>query len=159
MLVKRIHQGDVGARRKLRPQHHRSGRGAAHGRDERHLGQIGAQRSHGNALVAERGCEHQQRQRVVLPRHPCEQDRSSLGLRVLPDDVRERVIFDLGLVRQLGYYTGAVFEVYDPALGTPIGRGGRYDDLLGRFGRPLPAVGFALQVDRVHQALTGEERG
>jgi ATP phosphoribosyltransferase regulatory subunit HisZ len=76
----------------------------------------------------------------------------------LGEDVRRRVIFDLGLVRQLGYYTGAVFEVYDPALGTPIGRGGRYDDLLGRFGRPLPAVGFALQVDRVHQALTGEER-
>jgi ATP phosphoribosyltransferase regulatory subunit len=76
----------------------------------------------------------------------------------LDDSVRARVIFDLGLVRQLGYYTGAVFEVYDPALGTPIGRGGRYDDLLGRFGRPLPAVGFALNVDRVHMALTGEER-
>ena len=72
--------------------------------------------------------------------------------------VAERVIFDLGLVRQLGYYTGAVFEVYDPALGAPIGRGGRYDDLLGRFGRPLPAVGFALGVDRLHLALAGEER-
>jgi ATP phosphoribosyltransferase regulatory subunit len=76
----------------------------------------------------------------------------------LAPDVAERVIFDLGLVRQLGYYTGAVFEVYDPALGAPIGRGGRYDDLLGRFGRPLPAVGFALNVDRLHIALTGEER-
>jgi ATP phosphoribosyltransferase regulatory subunit len=73
--------------------------------------------------------------------------------------VAERVIYDLGLVRQLGYYTGAVFEVYDPALGAPIGRGGRYDDLLGRFGRPLPAVGFALNVDRLHIALTGEEGG
>jgi ATP phosphoribosyltransferase regulatory subunit len=72
--------------------------------------------------------------------------------------VADRVIYDLGLVRQLGYYTGAVFEVYDPALGAPIGRGGRYDDLLGRFGRPLPAVGFALNVDRLHIALTGEER-
>jgi ATP phosphoribosyltransferase regulatory subunit len=76
----------------------------------------------------------------------------------LAPEVARRVIFDLGLVRQLGYYTGAVFEVYDPALGAPIGRGGRYDDLLGRFGRPLPAVGFALTVDRVHIALTGEER-
>jgi ATP phosphoribosyltransferase regulatory subunit len=70
----------------------------------------------------------------------------------------ERVIFDLGLVRDLGYYTGAVFEVYDPALGVPIGGGGRYDELLGRFGRPLPAVGFALNVERLHIALTGEER-
>jgi ATP phosphoribosyltransferase regulatory subunit len=77
---------------------------------------------------------------------------------ILAPEVARRVIFDLGLVRQLGYYTGAVFEVYDPALGAPIGRGGRYDDLLGRFGRPLPAVGFALTVDRVHIALTGEER-
>ena len=48
---------------------------------------------------------------------------------------RERVIFDLGLARGLGYYTGAVFDVYDPALGEPLGGGGRYDDLLGRFGR------------------------
>jgi ATP phosphoribosyltransferase regulatory subunit len=77
---------------------------------------------------------------------------------LLPDDVARRLIFDLGLVRQLGYYTGAVFEVYDPALGAPIGRGGRYDDLLGKFGRDLPAVGFALNVDRLHIALTGEER-
>jgi ATP phosphoribosyltransferase regulatory subunit len=77
---------------------------------------------------------------------------------LLDPDVAARLIFDLGLVRQLGYYTGAVFEVYDPALGAPIGRGGRYDDLLGRFGRDLPAVGFALNVDRLHIALTGEER-
>ena len=77
---------------------------------------------------------------------------------LLSADVAARVIYDLGLVRQLGYYTGAVFEVYDPALGAPIGRGGRYDDLLGRFGRDLPAVGFALNVDRLHIALTGEER-
>lgn len=77
---------------------------------------------------------------------------------LLSEDVQARLIYDLGLVRQLGYYTGAVFEVYDPALGAPIGRGGRYDDLLGRFGRDLPAVGFALNVDRLHIALTGEER-
>jgi len=76
---------------------------------------------------------------------------------LLPDEVAERVIFDLGLTRDLGYYTGAVFEVYDPALGAPLGGGGRYDDLLGRFGRPLPAVGFALGIDRLHIALAGEE--
>jgi ATP phosphoribosyltransferase regulatory subunit len=70
----------------------------------------------------------------------------------------ERVIFDLGLVRDLGYYTGAVFEVYDPAVGVPVGGGGRYDELLGRFGRPLPAVGFALDVERLHITLTGEKQ-
>ncbi|MCW3069174.1 MAG: histidyl-tRNA synthetase 2 [Solirubrobacterales bacterium] len=85
------------------------------------------------------------------------------GLRqvheLLDPAVAERVIFDLGLVRNIGYYTGAVFDVYDPALGAPIGGGGRYDELLGRFGRSLPAVGFALGVDRLHIALAGEERG
>jgi ATP phosphoribosyltransferase regulatory subunit len=78
---------------------------------------------------------------------------------LLDAQVAERVIFDFGLVRSIGYYTGAVFEVYDPALGAPIGGGGRYDELLGRFGRTLPAVGFALGVDRLHIALMGEERG
>jgi len=78
---------------------------------------------------------------------------------LLEPDVAARVIFDLGLIRNIGYYTGAVFEVYDPALGAPIGGGGRYDELLGRFGRQLPAVGFALDVDQLHQALAGEERG
>jgi ATP phosphoribosyltransferase regulatory subunit len=76
----------------------------------------------------------------------------------LPDAVAERVIFDLGLVRSLGYYTGAVFEVYDAALGAPIGGGGRYDDLLGRYGRDLPACGWALNVERLHIARVGEGR-
>ena len=78
-------------------------------------------------------------------------------LELLEPNVAERVIFDLGLSRGLGYYTGAVFDVLDPAFGSPIGGGGRYDDLVGRFGRPLPAVGFALGVDRLHLALAGEE--
>ena len=78
---------------------------------------------------------------------------------LLPPEAGERIIFDLGLVRSLGYYTGAVFQVYDPAYGVPIGSGGRYDELLAQFGRPMPAVGFALNVERVHIALTGEERG
>jgi ATP phosphoribosyltransferase regulatory subunit len=78
---------------------------------------------------------------------------------LLAPSAAERVIFDLGLVRNIGYYTGAVFEVYDPELGSPIGGGGRYDELLSRFGRSLPAVGFALGVDRLHMALAGEERG
>jgi ATP phosphoribosyltransferase regulatory subunit len=71
--------------------------------------------------------------------------------------VADRVIFDLGLVRELGYYTGAVFEVYDPAVGFALGGGGRYDELLGRFGRPLPACGVALDLQRVHLAQAAEE--
>ena len=71
--------------------------------------------------------------------------------------VADRVIFDLGLVRELGYYTGSVFEVYDPAVGFTLGGGGRYDELIGRFGRDLPACGLALDVQRVHLAQAAEE--
>jgi len=74
----------------------------------------------------------------------------------LPPAVADRVIFDLGLIRSLGYYTGAVFEVYDAAFGAPIGGGGRYDDLLRRFGRDLPACGWALNVERLHIARVSE---
>jgi ATP phosphoribosyltransferase regulatory subunit len=99
----------------------------------------------------------------VLEGMPAPAQEAVTGLQrvhgLLEPAVAERVIFDLGLVRNIGYYTGAVFDVYDPALGTPIGGGGRYDELLGRFGRSLPAVGFALGVDRLHIALAGEERG
>ena len=75
----------------------------------------------------------------------------------LPAAAAQRLIFDLGLSLKLGYYTGAVFEVYDAALGAPIGGGGRYDDLLGRFGRALPAVGWALNVERLHLAAVAEK--
>jgi ATP phosphoribosyltransferase regulatory subunit len=84
------------------------------------------------------------------------------GLRAVLDllgpDAAERVIFDLGLAHALGYYTGAVFEVYDAGLGQPLGGGGRYDDLIGRFGRDLPACGWALNVERLHLARVGEGR-
>ena len=49
-------------------------------------------------------------------------------------------------------------EVYDPAVGFALGGGGRYDDLVGSFGRDLPACGMTLDVQRVHVALNAEER-
>jgi ATP phosphoribosyltransferase regulatory subunit len=71
--------------------------------------------------------------------------------------VADRVQIDLGLLRDLGYYSGAILEVYDPALGHVLGGGGRYDRLLRRFGLDLPAAGFALHVERVHVAQIEEE--
>jgi ATP phosphoribosyltransferase regulatory subunit len=59
------------------------------------------------------------------------------------------VTVDLAEVRGLDYYTGLVFRVYAPDLGFELGAGGRYDTLLARFGRPMPAVGFMLGLDRV----------
>ncbi len=69
-----------------------------------------------------------------------------------------RVQVDLGLLRDLGYYSGAILEVYDPALGHVLGGGGRYDGLLKRFGVDLPAAGFALYLERVHVAQMEESR-
>ena len=64
---------------------------------------------------------------------------------------------DLGEVRGLDYYTGLVFQAYGQGLGFDVGGGGRYDTLLARFGRPMPAVGFMLGLDRV--ALLLERQG
>jgi ATP phosphoribosyltransferase regulatory subunit len=64
---------------------------------------------------------------------------------------------DLGEVRGLDYYTGLVFRAYAPGLGFEVGGGGRYDTLLARFGRPMPAVGFMLGLDRVALLLDRQE--
>jgi ATP phosphoribosyltransferase regulatory subunit len=89
--------------------------------------------------------------------------RATARLRETVDELErrgaaDRVQIDLGLLRDLGYYSGAILEVYDPALGHVLGGGGRYDELLGRFGRDLPAAGFSLYLERVHVAATEEER-
>lgn len=73
--------------------------------------------------------------------------------------VADRVQIDLGLLRDLGYYSGAILEVYDPAIGHVLGGGGRYDGLLKRFGLDLPAAGFALYLERVHVAQMEEAGG
>ncbi|MBO3762598.1 MAG: histidine--tRNA ligase [Thermoproteota archaeon] len=57
--------------------------------------------------------------------------------------------FDFGFARGLEYYTGIIFELYIPELNIAVGGGGRYDSLCKLFGRDLPAVGFALGVDRL----------
>ena len=69
----------------------------------------------------------------------------------------ERVQIDLGLLRDLGYYSGAILEVYDPAVGYVLGGGGRYDGLIKRFGLDLPAAGFGLYLQRVHTAQLEEQ--
>ena len=63
------------------------------------------------------------------------------------------VTFDLAEVRDLGYYTGITFEGFAPGLGFGLISGGRYDDLIGHFGPPCPAVGWALTLDRLLLAL------
>jgi len=71
--------------------------------------------------------------------------------------LRGRVAVDLSESRSLDYYTGLVFRIYGEGLGFDVGGGGRYDALLGRLGRPMPAIGFMLGLDRL--ALLVERSG
>ena len=66
------------------------------------------------------------------------------------------VTFDLGIIRDFGYYTGMVFEAYTPGLGFPLCGGGRYDRMLSDFGSASPATGFARGSERIMLALERE---
>jgi ATP phosphoribosyltransferase regulatory subunit len=66
---------------------------------------------------------------------------------------RESLLLDLGEFRGFDYYDGVVFDVFAEGVGAELGGGGRYDHLIGRFGRPLPSTGFALDVDRLFRAV------
>lgn len=63
------------------------------------------------------------------------------------------VMLDLGLIGRRNYYTGAVYEVYASGLGFTVANGGRYDNLLLRFGEPMPATGFAISLERLISIL------
>lgn len=63
--------------------------------------------------------------------------------------VTANIDFDLGLIRNLSYYTGMVFEGYTSGMGFPICGGGRYDNMMETFGDEMPAIGFSLGIDRV----------
>ncbi len=68
----------------------------------------------------------------------------------------DSVILDLGEVRGFDYYSGVDFEGYLAGLGAPICGGGRYDQMLGRFGYPCPATGFAFDVGRALLAMEAQ---
>src|SRR5919199_382524 len=68
----------------------------------------------------------------------------------------ESVMLDLGLIGRHNYYTGAVYEVYAAGLGFTLANGGRYDNLLQRFGEALPATGFAISLERLLSVLPHE---
>jgi ATP phosphoribosyltransferase regulatory subunit len=65
------------------------------------------------------------------------------------------LVADLGEVRGFAYYTGTIFHAYAAGTGDAVVSGGRYDELLGRFGRDLPGAGFAVDLDRAAEALAG----
>ncbi|NJE62531.1 histidine--tRNA ligase [Thermococcus sp. 21S7] len=66
--------------------------------------------------------------------------------------VKEKLLIDLGIARGFDYYTSVVFEAVAPndlGIGS-IGGGGRYDNLIEVFGgKPTPATGFAIGIERL----------
>lgn len=67
--------------------------------------------------------------------------------------VAEYISYDLGLLGQYGYYTGINFRALTYKTGESIAAGGRYDNLVGQFGKAAPAIGIALYVDTILLAL------
>ena len=72
--------------------------------------------------------------------------------------LKERISLDLSEIRGMEYYTGITFEAFTPGLGEAVASGGRYDELIGRFGHPFPAVGVALDMDLLLLAQSRQGR-
>ena len=88
------------------------------------------------ALVAPLGCED------GLDDFACTYDAlAEAGLA-------ERILVDFSVMSSFDYYTGIVFEAYAPQVGTPLGSGGRYDNMIGAYGTPRPAAGFAFFLEQ-----------
>lgn len=72
-------------------------------------------------------------------------------------DLTDYISFDLGLVSKYKYYTGVIFQAYTYGTGEPIVKGGRYDNLLARFGKDFAATGFAVVIDQLMSALSRQK--
>ena len=67
------------------------------------------------------------------------------------------VTFDLGMLSELDYYTGIIFQGFTYDVGEPIANGGRYDKLIGQFGDEKASIGFGITIDLLHQALKRQD--
>lgn len=67
------------------------------------------------------------------------------------------ISIDLGMLQSIDYYTGSIFKCYTRGVSFPVCAGGRYDNLMGKFGAPMGAVGAAIGINRVMSALGKRE--
>ena len=65
----------------------------------------------------------------------------------------DMISIDLGMLQSIDYYTGSIFKCYTHGVGFPVCAGGRYNNLVGKFGRELSAVGVAFGINRILSAL------
>lgn len=71
--------------------------------------------------------------------------------------VEKYVSFDLSMSGTHGYYTGIIFRGYTYGTGDAIVKGGRYDNLLGKFGKESPSIGFVIVVDELMNACSRQK--
>lgn len=69
----------------------------------------------------------------------------------------ERILIDFSVMSSFDYYTGIVFEAYSPYLGTELGSGGRYDNMISAYGESRPAAGFAFTLEQAMEASAKEK--
>jgi ATP phosphoribosyltransferase regulatory subunit len=67
--------------------------------------------------------------------------------------VERYVSFDLGMFSKYMYYTGVIFRAYTFGTGDAVVKGGRYDQLLGHFGKDAPSIGFVVVINQLLNAL------
>ncbi|MBQ9118929.1 MAG: ATP phosphoribosyltransferase regulatory subunit [Lachnospiraceae bacterium] len=67
------------------------------------------------------------------------------------------ITFDLGMLSKYNYYTGIIFRAYTLGTGDAVVTGGRYDSLVGQFGKDAPAIGMAVLVDQLMSALSRQK--
>ncbi len=64
------------------------------------------------------------------------------------------ITFDLGMNKNMDYYTGMIFKIFHRGVGFPVAGGGRYDKLISRFGKDIPATGSAIYVNRLTDGMS-----
>ena len=71
---------------------------------------------------------------------------------------KDKIMIDLGIVHSFDYYTGTVFKGYMANAGEPVLAGGRYDTLVSRFDKDIPATGFGVNISEVADTLLRENK-
>ncbi len=64
------------------------------------------------------------------------------------------ISLDLGMNKNMDYYTGMIFKVFHRGVGFPVAGGGRYDKLIAKFGTDIPATGSAIYVNRLVDGMS-----
>ena len=71
--------------------------------------------------------------------------------------LQKYVTIDLGMLTEYNYYTGIIFKGYTYGTGDAVVNGGRYDSLIGQFGKDAASVGFAVVIDQLMMALSRQK--